>query len=122
MYKDKLNLKLPLFDMSVMTELMDVMIQHVVFGFIFDSNHNIISGLKRSTYAKDGEDGRVPQKFRDIHSRSLRWRFRLFGIVSMAVAPFYFIYQLILYIFQYGEEFRSNPTALGARYVCLRAV
>lgn len=101
-----------------MTELMDVLIRRVIFGYIFDSSHNIISQLKRSTYSSDDtEQVKVPERIRASCAVALSRRFRWYGLASMALAPFYFVWQSIMYIFQYGEEFRSNPTALGARYV-----
>ncbi|KAL6051602.1 autophagy protein atg9, partial [Balamuthia mandrillaris] len=43
-------------------------------------------------------------------ARSLQWRFRLLGLVSLILSPFVLVFLLAYFFFKYGEELRNRPS------------
>lgn len=61
----------------------------------------------------------LPMVLKDSHRRelsdALRRRFVFAGIMSLICVPFILSYVLLVYFFQYFNEYQKNPSALGAR-------
>lgn len=103
--KELLNLKIPLPFLSkyqFVTKTLEWGISNTVFNYLFDHNNVII---------KDALD---PQKRSEL-AAGLRFRFKLMGFISLLLSPFIFVFLLIYFIFQYGEQFHNRPNSLAVR-------
>ncbi|KAK6528654.1 autophagy protein atg9, variant 2 [Orbilia ellipsospora] len=57
----------------------------------------------------------LKESSRKVLSQALRTRFIVFGVFNLLFAPFIVAYLVIHYFFQYFNEYRANPSALGSR-------
>ncbi|EPS45213.1 hypothetical protein H072_799 [Dactylellina haptotyla CBS 200.50] len=57
----------------------------------------------------------LKESSRKVLSQALRTRFVVFGVFNLLFAPFIVAYLIIHYFFQYFNEYRANPSALGSR-------
>jgi autophagy-related protein 9 len=48
-------------------------------------------------------------------SDRLTFLFRVYGAIALILLPFTLVYMTARYLFEYGNEFRSNPSNLGSR-------
>jgi autophagy-related protein 9 len=48
-------------------------------------------------------------------SSLLRWHMRVYGILSIVLFPFVFVYMTAYYLFKFGNEFRAEPSRIGSR-------
>jgi len=102
--KDILQLRLPLPFVSrrnIITKTLELSLHLSIFNSVFDGE-GINSDLKD------------PSKSSAFASK-LQSRFRFFGFAAFLFSPFVFIYLLISFIFQHGENLRSNPTNIASR-------
>jgi len=103
--KELLNLKIPLpflHKQQFVTKTLEWGISYTIFNYLFDHNNvinkDVLDPLKRSELAA-----------------GLRRRFRIMGFISLLFSPFVFVFLLIYFIFQYGEQFHNRPNSFAVR-------
>ncbi|KAJ3275903.1 autophagy protein atg9 [Terramyces sp. JEL0728] len=101
--KDILDLSIPFLGSSQwMTWLMQDYLTYGLFSYVFDD-----SGKIRKRFLK--------QRHRDVLAEGLRKRFQNMAIITLALSPFLFFFMAVRSFFRMAEEYRQNPSLLGAR-------
>jgi len=101
--KDILNLKFPGFKKrNFVTKTIEWGISYTIFTYLFDYN-NIIN--------KDVLDATKSAEL----ARGLRFRFRMMGLLGLIASPFIFIFLLVYFVFQYGEQLHNKPNTFAMR-------
>eukprot|EP01114_Cavostelium_apophysatum_P016676 TRINITY_DN4793_c0_g1_i1.p1 TRINITY_DN4793_c0_g1~~TRINITY_DN4793_c0_g1_i1.p1 ORF type:complete len:627 (-),score=150.46 TRINITY_DN4793_c0_g1_i1:465-2345(-) len=103
--KDILHLYIPLPGVrsrAIVTKTLEWGLSYTIFSFVFDQNNSINKQVLD------------PSKSREL-AEGLKSRFRLMGLFSLLISPFMFVFLLVYFVFQYGEQLHNNPTTFAAR-------
>lgn len=103
--KDLLHLYIPLPGLrtrNIVTKTLEWGLSYTIFSFVFDQNNSINKQVLD------------PSKTSEL-ARGLKTRFRLMGLISFILSPFIFVFLLIYFVFQYGEQIHNNPTTFASR-------
>ncbi|KAL8289837.1 hypothetical protein RB601_005664 [Gaeumannomyces tritici] len=103
--KDVLDLTIPLPFLRKrqhMSQCIKFAIEFSILDFVFDAN-----GQVNEEFLRAGRRGQLSQK--------LRTRFAFAGFMVLVSAPFIALYLIVVYFLMYFHEFRSDPSAIGAR-------
>eukprot|EP01119_Soliformovum_irregulare_P009648 TRINITY_DN2317_c1_g1_i2.p1 TRINITY_DN2317_c1_g1~~TRINITY_DN2317_c1_g1_i2.p1 ORF type:complete len:440 (+),score=142.41 TRINITY_DN2317_c1_g1_i2:580-1899(+) len=102
--KDVLKMNIPMSHHVIVTKILEWTVSSTIFGFVFDPMNQ--DGI--NPHVKD------PNKTREL-AEGLRKRFKIMGLITLVLSPFIFIFLLIYFLFQYGEQLRSRPTTFATR-------
>ncbi|KAF3941256.1 hypothetical protein ABW19_dt0209839 [Dactylella cylindrospora] len=103
--KDILDLSIPfpfLRDHQLLTKTVEWNLGLAILDFVFHDGDNF-----NPIFLKESS--------RKVLAQALRTRFIVFGVFNLLFAPFIVGYLVIHYFFQYFNEFKTNPSALGSR-------
>jgi len=102
--KDVLKMNIPMSHHVIVTKILEWTVSSTIFGFVFDPMNQ--DGI--NPHVKD------PNRTREL-AEGLRKRFKIMGLITLVLSPFIFIFLLIYFLFQYGEQLRSRPTTFATR-------
>eukprot|EP01118_Nematostelium_gracile_P011327 TRINITY_DN39_c0_g1_i1.p1 TRINITY_DN39_c0_g1~~TRINITY_DN39_c0_g1_i1.p1 ORF type:complete len:632 (+),score=154.63 TRINITY_DN39_c0_g1_i1:63-1898(+) len=103
--KDILKLSVPLPGLKnrfMVTKTIEWSLVHGLFSFMFDPSFPEVVNPQM----KD------PSKHAQL-VKELRNRFRWMGLFALLLSPFTFVFLLIYFVFQYGEELRNKPASFA---------
>ncbi|KKY27346.1 putative autophagy protein [Phaeomoniella chlamydospora] len=109
--KEILNLTLPIpyfKQRQLLSRTLMWNIDHCILDFVFDRQGQVHTTFLKDTYRAELSD-------------ALRKRFLFAGVMNIITAPFLVVYFMMLYFFQYFNEYQKNPSAIGSRQYTLLA-